>query len=87
VGLSYHVFVLSVGKEGVERVYVEYTGQSREDAEKTLKRTQRARVIGYKLARPTSHFAAEIAEREARTPGDFEPQDGKKRRVVYRSKA
>jgi hypothetical protein len=83
--MSYHVFVLSVGQNGVERIYIADTGQSREDAEKTLKRTQRKRVIGYRLARPTSHYAAEIAARETRPVG-AEPQDGKKRRVVYRSK-
>ena len=65
-GNSYHVFVLKVGQEGVERVYIEYTGQTRDEAEKTLKRSQRARVIGYRLARPTSHYREEIAAREAR---------------------
>lgn len=60
---SYHLFVLSAGKEGVERVYVPHTEQSREEAEKTLKRSQRKRVIGYKLCRPSSWYRAE-AERQ-----------------------
>jgi hypothetical protein len=86
------VFVLSVGQSGVERVYIEYTGQTREEAEKTLKRTQRARIIGYRLARPSSHYAAAREERERTWPEKLaEAQEklaagGKRRRVVYRDK-
>lgn len=83
--MRYHVFVLSVGQNGVERKYIEDAGQSREDAEKTLSRSQRRRVIGYKFARPTSDHKAAIAEREARQPGDV-PLEGKKKRFVYRAK-
>ena len=54
--------MLSVGKEAVERVYVLDTDQGREAAEKTLKRSQRKRLIGYQHARPTSYYRAE-AER------------------------
>ena len=63
--MSYHVFVLSVGKEGVERIHVLDEGQGQEGAEKSLKRSQRKRVIGYRLAHPTSHYRVEIADREA----------------------
>lgn len=87
---SYHVFVLSVGQNGVERVYIPYTGQTREEAEKTLKRTQRPRIIGYRLAHPTSHYREAIAEREARVVDHDAIQAaiaaGRKRRVVYRDK-
>lgn len=67
---SYHVFVLSVGKEGVERVHLEYQGDTQQEAEKRLKRSQRHRVIGYRLAHPTSHYRPDIEAREARV---FDP--------------
>lgn len=89
---SYHIFVLKVGKEGVERVHIMYTGQTREEAERSLKPSQRKRVIGYKLAHPSSHYAAEREERERAWPARLaEAQDklaagGKRRRVIYRDK-
>ena len=55
---AYHAFVLS-RKEGVERVYLEHAGETREEAEKKLKRSQRKRIIGYRVARPTSAYRAE----------------------------
>ena len=90
MGLSYHVFVLSVGQNGLERKYIEDTGQTREEAEKTLSRSQRQRIIGYRLARPTSHYREQIAEREARGVDHDAIQAGiaagRKRKVVYRDK-
>lgn len=89
---SYHVFVLSVGQNGVERVYIPYTGQTREEAEKTLKRTQRPRIIGYRLAHPSEHYRAEIEERERTWPARLAEAKaklaagGKRRRIVYRDK-
>lgn len=87
---SYHVFVLSYGREGVERVHIAYTGQTRDEAERRLKPSQRKRIIGYRLARPTEHYREEIAAREAR---EIDPEaiqvaiaSGKRRRVVYRDK-
>jgi hypothetical protein len=86
MGLSYHVFVVFGGRRGLTRLYVEDSGQSREDAEKVIHLTDSEKVIGYKFARPTSFHRAAIAEREARQPGDA-PADGTKRRFVYRSKS
>ena len=59
---SYHVFTLSVGKHAVERIYIDEEVGTREDAERKLKRTQRARIIGHRIARPT-RFHRENAER------------------------
>lgn len=58
---TYHVFTLSVGKEGVERVYVREGVGTREDAEKALKRSQRRRILFHRIARPTS-FYEELAK-------------------------
>ncbi len=58
---SYHVFTLSVGKLSCEYIYIDEAVGTREDAEKTLKRTQRGRIIGHRIARPTS-FHRNLAE-------------------------
>lgn len=58
--MNYHQFTLRVGKESVERVYIPTVrAATREEAERSLKRTQRKRIIGYHLARPTSELRAE----------------------------
>lgn len=66
--MIYHVFVLSVGAQSVERKYIPESDKAptREAAEKLLSRSQRKRIIGYRLARPTSAHRDEIMEREAR---------------------
>lgn len=87
---SYHIFVLSYGREGVERVHITYTGQTREEAERQLKPSQRKRIIGYRLAHPTEHYRASIEAREARGIDHEAIQAaiaaGKRRKVVYRDK-
>ena len=64
--MTYHVFTLSVGKESLERIHIPHAGDSdtQENAEKQLKRSQRRRIISYRVARPTSHYREEIRCRE-----------------------
>lgn len=77
----YHLFVLSVGKEGVERIYVPMLTEDepRHDAEGRLKRTQRRRVIEYRVCRPTS-WRRRQAE-EAGLPWPTPPR-GRQRRAA-----
>lgn len=79
---DYHQFQLSPsrGEDGATtRVYVPHTGQTREEAEKTLTRAQRKRVEHYQEALATSTRRAQAEE--AGLPFPVPPKKTRRRKA------